>query len=229
MNDPLVSVIIAVRNGECYLRSAIKSVLAQDYERFEIFVVDGHSTDQTEAVARSFSELYYLPQEHKGIADAYNQGIAAAKGEFIAFLSHDDLWTADKLRSQIEHMLSFPHLRYTVARAKFFISPGLAPPAGFRANLLTGDHVAYITETLVARKSVFAEVGKFDTNLTSGEDVDWFSRAKDKRVPHAVIPKVLLHKRVHNSNSSLNDPSNNRILLNVLRQSIERKRKAGEA
>jgi hypothetical protein len=135
----------------------------------------------------------------------------------------------DKLRSQIEMMLSLPHLRYTVAKVKFFLSPGLVPPLGFRTNLLNGDYVAYIMETLVARKVVFTEVGKFDTKLTTGEDVDWFSRAKDQQVPHAVIPRVLLHKRVHDSNSSLIDPSTNQIMLNVLRQSIERKRKAGEA
>jgi glycosyltransferase involved in cell wall biosynthesis len=224
MTYPLVSVIISVKNGERYLRSAIESVLAQEYAPFEILVVDGHSTDQTEAIAGSYSQVRHLRQADKGIAAAYNQGIAAAKGDLVAFLSHDDSWTPDKLRLQVEHMLAIPQLRYTVARVKFFLSQGMAPPAGFRVNLLVGDHVAYIMETLVARKPVFNEVGTFNTQLTTGEDVDWFSRAKDAAVAHDVIPKVLLHKRVHNANSSLNDSATNDIMLDVLRRSIERKR-----
>jgi hypothetical protein len=99
MDNPMVSVIIAVRNGERFLRLAIESVLAQTYRPFEIVVIDGHSDDQTAAIAGSFPEARVVPQAGRGVADAYNLGIESAKADFIAFLSHDDLWTPDKLRS----------------------------------------------------------------------------------------------------------------------------------
>lgn len=229
VTNPTVSVIVAVRNGERYLRSAIESVLKQDYEPVEILLIDGHSTDGTAAIAQAVPGLRYIRQVNQGIADAYNLGIAAAKGTFIAFLSHDDLWTSDKLRSQVEYMTSFPYLQYTVARAKFFLEPGTTSPPGFRQSLYAGDHEAHIPETLVAKRSIFDAVGLFDTQLRTGEDVDWFARAKDKQVPHAVIAKVLLYKRIHNFNTSLNNLSNSQLLLRVMRRSIERKRAIGSS
>jgi glycosyltransferase involved in cell wall biosynthesis len=228
MAQPLVSVIMAVRNGERFLSAAIESVLAQQWHALEIVLVDGHSTDRTAEIARAYSPVRYIAQDNRGVADAYNVGLTAAEGEFVAFLSHDDLWTPDKLSSQMAYMLDHPEAQYAVAQVKFFLEPGYVLPPGFRPQLLQRELVAYIMETLLARRSVFVRVGSFDPRLTSGEDVDWFSRAKDQKVPHGIIQRVLLHKRVHDANVSLTDRAANQILLKVLRQSIARKRTAGE-
>ncbi|HXZ79274.1 MAG TPA: glycosyltransferase [Terriglobales bacterium] len=221
---PLVSVIIAVRNGERYLPAAIESVRQQDYRPLELIVVDGHSSDNTAAIARSYRDLRYVPQVNRGVADAWNQGIAAAKADLLAFFSHDDLWLPHKLGRHMDLMLSRPELQYTVSRVKFFLEPGHSIPSGFREELLVGDRVAYIPETLVARKALFARIGGFDPQLSTAEDVDWFARAKDHHVTHEVIPEVLVHKRVHDSNISLNSMTNDQMLLTTLRQSIHRKR-----
>ncbi len=82
-------------------------------------------------------------------------------------------------------------------------------------------------ETLVARKSVFEKVGKFDTGLNIAGDVDWYSRANDLQIPMAIIPRVLLHKRIHGTNISLNVDANNQNLLKALRQSVHRKKADG--
>jgi len=222
-NNPLVSVIIAVKNGERFLASAIKSVLAQDYCPIEIIVVDGQSTDKTAQIAKSFAQVRYVIQQGHGIPDAYNTGIGAAQGEIIAFLSHDDRWTPDKLGVQVEVLTENPEIQYTVARMKFFLEQDQPIPAGFRPELLQGDHVGRVMETLVVRKSLFDDIGLFRTDLSTAEDVEWFSRANDHGIEMTVIPKVLLHKRVHNSNSSMT-VENNRNLLKALRQSVHRKR-----
>jgi glycosyltransferase involved in cell wall biosynthesis len=224
MDNPMVSVIIAVRNGERFLRSAIESVLAQTYRPFEIAVIDGHSDDQTAAIAGSFPEARVVPQAGRGVADAYNLGIESAKTDFIAFLSYDDLWTPDKLSVQMSYLIAHPEIAYTIARIKFFLEDEKSIPAGFRPELLEGDHIGRIMETLVARKQVFDLVGKFDTSLSTAEDVDWYSRAADKGVPMAIMPYVLLHKRVHDANLSIQTLTNNQNLLKTLRRSIERKR-----
>ncbi len=222
MRQPLVSVIIAVRNGERFLAAAIESVLVQDWHPLEILIVDGHSTDGTSEIAAAWPQVRYIGQIKRGVGDAYNLGISAARGEFVAFLSHDDLWVRDKLSCQMDYMLRQPGIQYTVGRAKFFLQPKENLPPGFRAALLSGDHVAYIMETMLARSSVFSQVGEFDSELTSGEDVDWFSRAMDRQIPHAVIDRVLVHKRIHGANTSLQG-GNNQMLLKLLRRSIARK------
>jgi len=223
-NQPLVTVVIAVKDAERLVGAAIESALAQSYDRREILVIDGQSTDNTAAIVDSYPQVRRVLQPGRGVADAYNFGIATANGEFVAFLSHDDLWAADKLETQMAHLLSHPASGYAISRVKFFIEPGFDIPSYFRRDLLESEPVAYIMETLVARKSLFAKVGGFDTHLSSGEDVDWFARAKDMHIEHGVIDRVLVQKRVHDSNLSINDTATNEILLSVLRKSIVRKR-----
>lgn len=226
---PLVSVVVAVRNGERFLAQALTSILEGGYRPVEILVVDGNSSDRTLEIAHSFEHVRSLPQNGKGIAAAYNTGIEAASGEFVAFLSHDDLWTPDKLETQIAYMTENPAWEYTITRAKFFLEPGHEIPRGFRRELLEGDHIAPIMETLVARRTLFDRLGKFDGSLQIANDVDWFTRATDQNIATAVLPQVLLHKRVHDTNLSMNVEVNNRDLLKLLKASLDRKRQVARA
>jgi len=75
----------------------------------------------------------------------------------------------------------------------------------------------------MARREVFARVGPFDSRFQTAEDLDWFARANDLKVPMARIPRVLLVKYVHDANLSLTTPSNNQSILTLLRKSIQRK------
>lgn len=225
MNFPLVSVILAVKNGEQYIEDALTSVFEQQYEPLEILVVDGNSTDKTLSIVRAFPGIKIIRQIGKGIANAYNIGIKQAKGNYIAFLSHDDFWTKEKLKTQIEFMSRKSELLFTVGRVIFFLDDKNYIPPGFRRELLEGNHVGYVPETLVAKREVFDFVGFFDESFPFGEDTDWFARAKDLNIASAVVPQVLLNKRIHGSNSHLTTNENNQILLRAIRQSIARKRK----
>lgn len=220
-----LSVVVAVKNGERFLAQALESILAQnDFAPQEIVVVDGHSTDATREIANSFPLVYFVTQSGNTIADAYNCGVNHSKCELIAFLSHDDLWTPHKFARQVVPMIEQPNIEYSYARATFFLEAGHAIPTGFRPELLSGEHLAPIMETLVARRSAFEKNGLFDAALTVAEDVDWYARAKDFDLTCLVIEEVLLRKRVHNTNASLNAPENNANILEVLRRSIERQR-----
>jgi glycosyltransferase involved in cell wall biosynthesis len=222
MNMPLVSVIIPVKNGEKYLRSAIESVLKTNYSPLEILVVDGKSVDRTPEIIRSFKSVRHICQEGKGLADAWNLGIREAKGEMIAFVESDDYWAPEKLKLQVACLLENPGIQYTISRFKFFLEPGCSVPVGFKKELLEGDQVGRIPGTLLARRALFDVVGFFNNDLSIAADVDWFVRAKDKDVKFAIIPEVLLYKRVHESNLSSNAETNNRELLSLLRKSIAR-------
>lgn len=215
---------MAVKNGERFFAEAIESVLAQDYRPFEIIVVDGQSTDSTAAIAKSYPSIRYILQTGRGIADAYNMGVEAVKGEIIAFLSHDDIWSPHKLEIQVNYLLKYPEIQYVVAKIKLFLEPGHSIPPGFRPELLNGIHTGICMETLVVRRELFDIIGKFDVGFKTGEDTDWFARAIDSGIPMAIVPEVLLFKRVHDQNLSLNVKDNNKLLLKAMRQSIRRKR-----
>jgi len=222
--DSTVSVIVAVKNGARFLRAAIDSVLAQDLRPVEVVVVDGGSADDSAAIAGSYPAVRVVPQAGTGVASAYNTGIEVTRGDMLAFLSADDLWTPDKLSAQVGFLRPRPQVQYVTARLRFFLEPGCAAPPAFKRDLLEGDHVGHIMETLLARRSVFDLVGRFDSRLSTAEDVDWFSRAHDLGVRTAVVERVLLHKRVHDANLSLTDAASNRNLLEVVRRSLARKR-----
>ena len=219
----LVSVVLAVRNGEAFLKEALDSIVEQTYSDWEIIVVDGQSNDGTAAIAQSYSQVRYFLQSNLGIANAYNFGIKQAKGDFLAFLSCDDRWASNKLELQVRALQEKASCQYVVAHCQFYLEPNCVPPAGFRRSLLSGSHPAFIMETLLVRPSLFESIGLFDPDLFIAEDVDWFARVKDAGVQGVLLPEVLLYKRIHSNNTSIDLETNKKNLLKILRQSIQRK------
>jgi glycosyltransferase involved in cell wall biosynthesis len=221
---PDVSVILIVRNGERFIAEALTSVLRGTMRPGEIMVIDGHSSDRTVEIVRTFEEVTLVRQESQGIANAYNQGIASTRGDLVSFISHDDLWLPEKLERQIACMRAQPDLLYTVTHVQHVLQEGASPPEGFRTALLEHPVPGFVMESLVARREVFARVGPFDPGFAVGEDTDWFARARDAGVAMAVLPETLVIKRVHDANCSLMHPQAASLLLRAMRRSIERKR-----
>ena len=222
---PLVSVIVAVKNGERFLPEALDDVAAQTYDNHEIVVVDGRSTDRSAEIARSFPGARCLEQPGEGFADAWNIGIEAARGGLIAFLDSDDRWVPEKLEAQVGLLGRDPSLAYSITRVRFFLEPGQPPPPGFKPELLDGDHVGHMPSTLLARRALFDEIGMFSTDYRIASDIDWFARVKDSGIGGAVVPEVMAHKRVHDSNLAYFAPQNqNTELLRLLRHSVARQR-----
>src|SRR3954469_15054656 len=102
LSDPLISVILPVYNRANWVSRAIDSVLSQTYQNFELLVIDDGSTDDTSRVLESYgSRIKVLKQAHAGAEAARNLGLEYARGEFVAFIDSDDMWSADRLSSQL--------------------------------------------------------------------------------------------------------------------------------
>lgn len=106
-NEELISVIVPVYNAGEYLSNCVLSLIQQSYKHFELILVDDGSTDESPANCDTWAEtdsrIKVIHQENKGAAAARNMGVAAAKGDYIAFVDSDD--TVD------EHYLGFMYLR----------------------------------------------------------------------------------------------------------------------
>ncbi|MCW5983230.1 MAG: glycosyltransferase family 2 protein [Bryobacteraceae bacterium] len=211
---PRVSAITVVKDGERLLADAIRSILAQTLPPAEILVVDGQSVDHTARVARSFPEVRYLLQPGQGLAAARNLGIQESQGDLIAFLDHDDLWDPRKLELQVQTMRLNPSLGYTTTWMKLLPKPR------------EGDAVrdGCTPSALVARRELFSRIGSFDPQYAIGCDADWFTRARDHHVPTAVVPRILLYKRLHDANLSANAAVNRREMFHIAKRSIARRR-----
>lgn len=221
---PLVSVIIPMYNGARHLRAALESVFAQTYRPFEVIVVDDGSTDDSGLIAQSFADVRYIHQPNQGVAVARNHGIEAARGDFLAFLDQDDLWTTEKLKLQMGYLLSNPDLGYTLTQQQFFLDPGATLPAWFRKELFASVHTGWVLGSLVVRRTAFEKVGNFVTGYSAASDSDWFFRAKAAEIPMAVVPELLLLKRIHDANESGRAKEVLSELRKVVKTSLDRQR-----
>jgi len=123
MEESLISCIVPVFNGERYLGETLNSILAQTHQPLEIIIADDGSTDGTNAiVARYGHHVRYLFQPNAGVA-ACNLGLSAAHGDFVAFLSADDLWHPEKLALQNARFQARPELDISVAKVWSLNSP----------------------------------------------------------------------------------------------------------
>lgn len=101
---PLVSIVIPLYNGSNYIEEAILCALAQDYKNIEIIVVNDGSTDEgagKDICMKYADRITYLEKPNGGCASALNYGIKAAKGAYISWLSHDDLYEPNKVSHQV--------------------------------------------------------------------------------------------------------------------------------
>lgn len=108
ISGPLVSVIIATYHRPRSLRLAIQSVLNQEYQDFEILVVGDHCTDITEQLVASFEDCRItwinLPENSGSQSLPNNEGLRLAKGTYVAYLGHDDLWLPGHLAELVWQM-----------------------------------------------------------------------------------------------------------------------------
>lgn len=217
-----VSVIIPVFNGERYLAEALASIWAQDYRPLEVIVIDDGSTDRTAEIARSNPAVIYVYQPNQGHGAAKNAGIVKATSDFVAFLDADDLWLPRKLTAQIEYLLSHPGTGYVIAHMDVLLESGVAWPVFLNRQHYLSNPPCFLPSALLTCKSVFKQIGGFDTSYRHANDGDWFFRARDAGISMGLLPEVLVRKRIHGDNLSY-DKLIMLETMRVVRNSIKRK------
>jgi alpha-1,6-rhamnosyltransferase len=191
--DPLVSVIIPVYNAEAFLARALASVFAQDYEAFEVIVVDDGSTDGSGAVARADPRVRYLRQDNRGPSDARNAGARHAGGELLAYVDADDVVPPHKLRLQAGYLVEHPEVAAVFGRQEW-----VDPPAGLVRDAVWGDLDGIPLVSMVVRADVVRQVGPFDEER--GGDMDFLVRLREHGFRFAVLPDIVLTRRYHGGN-----------------------------
>ena len=207
----MISVVIPAFNAGGFIKRTIDSVLAQTYSASEIIVVDDGSIDNTAEVVKSYGgKVRYIYQENAGDGPARNTGIAAAKGDWIAFLDHDDEWLPDKLQLQMELLSRHPDLHWCATN--FYKQSGTrraagVNPAAISKGLGARDYFEsfftavyakgcnFMTSTMLIRREVFEQAGVFDSCWLRGADVDmwWRIAYRFSRIGYLPRPLAVLH------------------------------------
>lgn len=200
-----VSVVVPAYNAERFLSECLKAILAQSVD--QVVVVDDGSSDQTLAVARSLGvETLALP--HRGASAALNAGVAACRGDWLAFCDADDLWLPRRLALQCEELERQPDLEMLFGWVEQF---------GGDAPISRAPHRG----TMLICRAAFERVGEF-AELSTGEFLDWYSRARHAGLREFTVPAVVYRRRLHDQNLGLrSDPKD---YLRVLKAHLDRHR-----
>lgn len=220
---PLVSVVIPCFNGEAFLKEAIESVITQSYPRVEIIVVDDGSTDHSGDIAQSYP-VRYIHQPNRGLTASRNLGIQESRGSYLVFLDADDRLMPEAIEMGLRVLVQRPECALTVGDHLFVSEDGsyLAnsrktfPPARHYEALLKSNFFEMISSILF-RRSIFDQVGGFDTELRVAEDYDLYLRiAREYAI--CLHPALVAEYRIHQSNTSRNSELMLITTLQVLRR-----------
>jgi cellulose synthase/poly-beta-1,6-N-acetylglucosamine synthase-like glycosyltransferase len=215
MPDPaaqLVSIVIPVFNGARYLAEAIDSALAQTWPALEVIVVDDGSDDggATQRIAASYGPaIRLITKPNGGVGSALNAGIAAMKGAWFSWLSHDDLYLSDKVERLMQALQGRPGPAIAFSDVEFIDQDGQFI---YRAGILKGlveepDARWLVLEgrlngcAMIIPRECLEAVGPFDTGLPTTQDYAlWFELAS--RFPFVPVHETLVRSRVHSGQGS---------------------------
>lgn len=218
-NNPKISILIPVYNGANFIKQAIESAIAQTYKNIEIIVINDGSTDKgkTAEIVKSFGEkVKYIEKENGGVASALNRGIKEATGEYISWLSHDDIYFANKIEEEIkvlnnledkntiifsdfelinEKGITFAKTNHTKNIKREKLCQGVYPVIKGCVNGCT----------ILIRKQCFEEVGLFKEELRTTNDYEMWVRLLSN-FPSYCIDKHLIQYRIHENQDTNKSP-----------------------
>ncbi|MBD1877294.1 glycosyltransferase [Coleofasciculus sp. FACHB-T130] len=222
-----VSAIVPVYNGEQFLAEAIQNILNQNYQPLEIIVVDDGSTDKTAEVAARYKDsIHYVYQPNSGPSAARNRGLRMAKGDAIAFLDVDDLWSENNLKLQTDYLVYNPSVEIVQGLIQNLKISQLTPEGAIFEKHYQPYNYINLGSALY-RKSVFDKIGLFDESLSFAEDVDWFVRAWENRVSKVVLEQVTLFYRRHQDNMTVGKNLIELGFIKIYKKHLDRCRQKG--
>lgn len=198
----MISVVIPLFNKEATVARALRSVLAQTFQDFEIVVVNDGSTDNGAQRVGGDSRIRLVNQPNAGVAAARNRGVAEARGEVVAFLDADDEWLPEFLETVCALMREHPQSEM-FATLYFKVGPdGQRRPARLSdTDLSDYFRVASASEPPVnascvaVRKRALEEIGGFPIGIQSGEDLlTWARLAVRAPVAYRAEPLAVFHR-----------------------------------
>lgn len=211
VDNPLVTVLLPVYNGEEFLKEALDSILGQTYRNLEILAINDGSTDESLDLLNSIDDprmRVVTNEQNLGLIGTLNKGIPLASGKYIVRADADDICLPERIEKQVQFMESNPNVGLSGTGFGTF-GPGIeltengffhADDSEIRFRHLYQIHLMHGTS--IWRTSVFMETGiLFDPDFAHAEDYDLFDRISE-HTKLSNIPDVLYHIRLHSESVS---------------------------
>lgn len=206
---PVVTIVIPFYNC-AYIDQAVQSALNQTYKPLEIIVVDDGSTRHVDRLTPYLPYISYMGKANGGTATALNHGIRHASGEYIAWLSSDDLFYPDKIARQVAFMrdqrarishTNFNYIDQTGKVTQYQVSPGFKVTTDFYRGFLNGNPVNGCT--VMVKKELFQTIGLFDEGLPYTHDLDFWFRSIVSGTCFPFLNEALTAYRWHDAMGTL--------------------------
>lgn len=206
MSQPVVSVVMAVRNVERFLVESIQSILDQSFEDFEFVIVDYGSTDNSKSIVQSYQATDSRIRFHEVppcvLPEARNAGCFVAQGRYIAIMDADDFALPDRLRQEVDYMESHPQVALLGGAVEWMDSSGRpfhvyhhpTEDRDIKRELLT--HSVFWHPTMMMHREAFFSVGGYRPALVCSHDYDLAVRIAEK-YECANLEEIVLRYRVH--------------------------------
>lgn len=202
MSNPLVSVLLAVHNGEATLTQCLQSIAQQEYAPLEIIAVDDGSTDASAEILRAFAGRTIqisTNQSTQGLTKSLNTALVRAAGKYIARIDADDVWQPQKIARQVDFMEKNPDVGvlgtwYTnrtgskERRVQRPVTHAAITRQAYRLN-------PFGHSCILARTALIRQVGGYDESIDYGQDYDLWLRL----IPHTRfhnLPEYLCTRHV---------------------------------
>lgn len=249
---PLVSIILPTFNRAHLLPRAVNSVLHQSYANWELLIWNDGSTDNTEAVLNSYTDIriHYFADINKGYAHSINQLILQTRGKYLAFLDDDDEWMPSKLEKQISILHRHPDVDLIFADYRNIDFSKKIENLGFLQNAAglkklkceKLDHVHIIkggilegigtdnfiaTDSMIFHRRILDKLSGFNTHLVNAQDFEFWWRAGLAGYRFAYTDKILLIRNKYPGGLSTSSVQTLTGTLHTLNACAEASRRAG--
>jgi glycosyltransferase involved in cell wall biosynthesis len=206
-DQPLVSVVMVIRNIERYLPEAIDSILNQTFRDFEFIIVDFGSTDQSKDIAASYAAKDSRIQLSEVPPCSYIQAKIAAcslpKGRYIAIQDADDVSLPDRLEAEVDFMEKHPEvgvvggaIQPMDSHGKFLPPPDNYPTEDQKLRLELRVRNPFWHPTVLILRSAYVRVGGYRPIFMQSDDHDLWLRISE-HYQCANLSQVLLKYRIH--------------------------------
>ena len=212
--QPKISVIMSVHNGERFLSEAIDSIMVQSCKDFEFFITDDGSSDQTSTILARYAERYpqirlFQNKKCKGLPASLNIMAKCAQGKYLARMDADDIAHQNRFEHQVKVMDGEPNIDVCFTGVNLMSEDGRMicarrVPSSFKTILALLPYVNYFTHpTAMLRKSSFKKVGGYNELFLLGQDWELWQRMVANGMRLRIINDTLLNYRINIHGSSM--------------------------
>lgn len=206
MENPKITVLMPVFNGEKYINQAVDSILNQTSKDFEFLIINDGSSDNTAEILRNYNDhrIRIIHNEKNiGLTRSLNKGIKLSQGEYIARMDADDISLPTRLERQVKFLQenmkiallgTFSHLIDDKGR----IIGGLYKPTDYHIIKKDLKHInSFVHGSVMIRKEPLLTIGKYDVFFKRAQDYDLWLRLSQEH-PVVNLPEYLYKHRIHN-------------------------------